>query len=238
MILPIPHHQDHKHGRLDLPGGAGLALARGRVHEFCGPSRVMLAVLTVAAGSGPIIWAFPGWQAERLNAAGIAVHFNPGRLILARARRAEDILWTAEEVLRSGAVPVLVAELPMIPGLTPVRRLQLAAEAGAEAARHRGQLAPIGLILTPQADREDGGGAPGVDSRWHLAPAPSDALMAGDSPAWVLTRQRARMAAPGAWHLTQQMREMGEGADQKTGAPKITASPRPIPLARDLGANP
>lgn len=233
MILPIPHHQDHKHGTLDLPGGAGLVLARGRVHEFCGPSRVMLAVLTLAGGTGPVIWAFPGWQAERLNAPGVAGHFNPGRLILARARRAEDILWTAEEVLRSGAAPVLVAELPMIPGLTPVRRLQLAAEAGAEAARNRGQIAPIGLILTPDAGRDAGGGAPGVDSRWHLTPAPSDALMAGDSPAWVLARLRARMAAPGMWDLRQEAGDftgqMAKGpAGAGTGRPMIRASLRSL----------
>jgi protein ImuA len=232
MILPIPHRNNlagPAHGALALPGGLGpeMALARGRVHEFCGPSRVMLAILTLAGTQGPVVWAFPGWQAERLNAPGIAPYFNPARLILVRARRAEDILWTAEEVLRSGAVPVMVAELVDLPGLTPIRRLQLAAEAGAEAARNRGQIAPIGLLLTPDAGREPGSGAPGVDSRWHLVPAPSTGVMAGDSPAWTLTRQRARMAAPGVWALHQESRDMAEGVGQRPEAPRIRVTPRP-----------
>ncbi|MDT8854107.1 hypothetical protein RNZ50_03470 [Paracoccaceae bacterium Fryx2] len=171
-----------------LPGGLGLA--RGRVHEFCGMARRTLAAMVLAESSGPVIWIGPGWQAERLFPDGLRRFADPGRLIFATARRPEDLLWSMEEALRSGAAPLVLADLTAPPGLTPVRRLQLACEAGAEAARRAGRPAPLGLMLTP-----GGGGAAGVDSRWALAPAPEGA--------WRLDRLRARTDPPASWHLAE-----------------------------------
>jgi hypothetical protein len=50
------------------------------------------------------------------------------------------------------------------------------------------------ILLTP-----GDGGAPGVETRWHLAPAPGWA--AGGAPRWRLTRARARMAPPMTWEM-------------------------------------
>ncbi|MEZ5755465.1 MAG: hypothetical protein R3D90_12110 [Paracoccaceae bacterium] len=185
---------------LPMPGGAaaGIGLARGRVHEFRGPSRVALAVQVMGEGAGPVLWITPGWQAERLYPDGVARFADPGRLISARARRVEDILWAMEEALRSGAVPLVVAEMPAAPGLTPVRRLHLAAEAGAAAAHHAGQGgAPLGLLLTGGEE-----GAPGVESRWRMHPLPRpSALLEERGEIWHLARERARGAVPAAWTL-------------------------------------
>lgn len=175
-----------------------LSLRRGRVHEFCGPARRVLAAMVMAASSGSVIWIQPGWQAERLFPDGLRDFADPGRVIFATARRPEDLLWSMEEVLRSGAVSLVIADLPGAPGLTPIRRLHLAAETGAEAARpHRPP--PLGLLLTPGE-----GGAQGVESRWHLAPvlAPGPG-MGQDLPpaAWRLGRLRARMAPPMHWRI-------------------------------------
>ena len=166
-----------------------LRLDRGRVHEFCGPARRSLALMAAGGeAGGPVLWIAPGWMPERLSAEGLLPFLNPGRLIFVLPKRADDLLWVMEEALRSAAVPLVIADLPELPGLTPVRRLQLAAETGAATGA-----APLGLILTP-----GDGGASGVESRWHLAPAHG-----ATTSNWQLQRRRARMEPPRQWLLRQ-----------------------------------
>ncbi|MEO8242856.1 MAG: hypothetical protein ABI832_11110 [bacterium] len=198
MALPIQHDSSGRKPLPEqpLPGGLGLTLLRGRVHEICGPARVTLAALILGASSGPVIWVSPGWLTERVYPPGLRDLADPGRIIFARARRPEDVLWAVEEALRSGAAPIVLADLPAPPALTPVRRLHLACEAGAEAARNRGRTPPLGLLLTP----EDGG-AQGVESRWQMQAAPSGSTLLESHSAWTLRRLRARMTPPAEWRL-------------------------------------
>jgi len=167
-----------------------IALARARAHEVTGPARIVFALAAAARLSGPVLWIQPNWTPERLMGDGVSGWIEPGRLILARARTLLDILWTAEEALRAGAVPLVVAELPSLPTLTATRRLHLAAEAGAT----RGT-SPLALLLTPEP-----GGVPGIETRWRLAPSPGWA--SGGAPRWTLTRLRARMAPESTWEMT------------------------------------
>lgn len=169
-----------------------LSLARMRVHELCGRARRTLAIWIAGAvqrtEAGPVIWVSPAWEADRLFGPGMAALCQPERFLFVDAKRPEDILWTLEEVLRAGAVPLVVGDLPGLPSLTQVRRMHLAAEAGA--AELGG--APLGLLLTPGAE----GGAPGVESRWALNPAHSPA-----EQGWWLTRLRARTAPVKGWDV-------------------------------------
>lgn len=170
-----------------LADAAAPMLRRGRVHEFCGAARRTLAALVMQADTAPdapILWIAAGWQADRLCPDGLVAFTNPGRLILVAGRREADLLWAMEEALRSGAAPLIVADLASPPGLTPIRRLHLAAEAGAQRANGP---APLGVILTPGT-----GGAAGVESRWHLAPCRGG---------WHLDRLRARLEPPKSWHI-------------------------------------
>lgn len=192
MSLPIQSRRPEA----QQPLAGDLTLQRGRVHELCGPSRLMLAARIMAKCQGPVVWIRPGWGAERLNAAGLQPLADPSRLILVQAPRDESLLWAAEESLRSGAVPLVIAELLSPPALTPTRRLHLAAETGAEAARRDNATPPLGLILLPGT-----GGAQGVESRWHMAPAPSRALLWAEEESFTLTRIRARLLPPSSWSL-------------------------------------
>lgn len=172
-----------------LPFLGTLRLARARVHEICGPARRTLALMVARETAGPVIWIQAGWLPERLFPDGISGHIAPARLIFITARRVEDLLWSMEEALRPGAVALVVADLPVPPGLTAVRRLHLAAETGAA----EGRVPPLGLILTPGE-----GGAPGVESRWHLTPRHG-----ATQSRWRLERLRARTDPPKIWHLDQ-----------------------------------
>lgn len=173
------HHQD----RPGVPLLGRFRLAGGRAHEICGTARRRLALWLLAETQGPVIWVRPAWHPDRLHMAGVRAEIDPGRLILVAPERAEDLLWVMEEGLRAGAVAAIVCDLTEPPGLTPVRRLHLAAEAGRA----------LGLILTPGE-----GGAPGVESRWRLEPAHESG-----AEGWVLSRLRARDAGPGEWAVAR-----------------------------------
>ncbi len=165
-----------------------ISLPYARAHEICGNARHMLAMLIAGAVSGPVFWIAPDWQADHLNPEGMLALADPCRFTFISVRRAEDLLWTLEEVLRSGAVPLVGAELTDLPSMTAVRRLHLAAQTGAQ----EGQCKPLGLLLTP-----GDGGAPGIETRWHMQQAHQ-----ADRTGWTLSRRRARTAPPKSWRLT------------------------------------
>lgn len=177
--------------RTNVALGPGIALLRGRVHEACGPARRTFALWLAGQTQGPVLWISPAWWSERLNPDGIMGFADPARFLFATPERVEDLLWATEEALRTGTIPLVIADLPDAPGLTPVRRLHLAAETQ--------RPAPLGLLLTP----EDGG-AQGVETRWHMAPAHQD-----QANHWHLERRRARNLPPQSWTATQTRQQGG-----------------------------
>lgn len=171
----------------DLTLAPEISLRLGRLHEACGLARRSFALWLASKTRGPVFWVAPPWTVDQLYPQGIRRFLNPGRMTFISPTRAEDVLWTLEDVLRSGQVPLVIGDLPGLPALTPVRRLHLAAEQGGVAA---GRL-PLGLILTP-----GDGGAAGVESRWQMRP-----MHHLRKNRWHLTRLRARTAPVKDWEI-------------------------------------
>ena len=165
----------------------GVALQQALVHECNGRSRVGFAMIVAAQITGHVFWIAPKWQRETLNPDGMRAFTKPQNFTFITPARPEDILWVMEETLRSGAVPLVVAQMPSLPSLTAVRRLHLAAE--------HSTTAPLGLLLTASDS-----GAPGVESRWQMQP--NHGLT---SQCWNLSRTRARTAPVKHWALTKTM---------------------------------
>ncbi|MEQ9695393.1 hypothetical protein [Shimia sp. SDUM112013] len=187
MTTQLLGRKAHREGPI-LSLATDVYLPKARLHEACGAARRVFALWLAAHLDGPVFWISPKWLPEQLHPEGVLPFIEPDRIILVRAETPEDVLACTEESLRSGHVPLVVADIPAPTGLTAVRRLHLAAESGAAATR----VAPLGLILTPGA-----GGAMGVEARWQLEPA-FDAT----TPSWTLTRLRARTAPVKRWKVT------------------------------------
>ena len=173
----------------------GPALALGRAHEVAGPARRAFAALVAGRAQGPLLWIVAGRRPGLLHPEGLMAFCDPGRLVAVHARRAMEGLWAAEEALRSGAAPVIALEPAEPPALTPVRRLQLAAEAGGEVA----PAPPLCLILTPE-----GGSAAAVETRWWIDPLPgwaTDPRPGGGAARWRVALLRDKAGPPGAWEM-------------------------------------
>src|SRR5215203_6592872 len=125
-VLPFGIAAVDKH----LPGN-GLAL--GAVHEFMeagAASEHSACAALFAAGilarlKGPVLWCVKGRDLFAPALASVGLH--PDRVIYAETHRESEILPAMEEGLRHRGLAGVVGEVARF-GLTPSRRLQLAAE--------------------------------------------------------------------------------------------------------------
>lgn len=177
-----------------------LALIRpGRVHEATGPGRRTFAAALAGRLTGPVLWLQERRERDQLCPQGLARFFDPARLVLARPTGGRALLQIAEEALRSGAAPLVVAELAEAPDLTQSRRLQIAASAnsGSQGSSRSGKRdGPRGLCLVPEGRVRSNA----AETRWHCRPVPSGC--GGDSRTrllWELVKnKRGRL---GCWEV-------------------------------------
>ncbi|MEM7189855.1 MAG: hypothetical protein AAF439_09605 [Pseudomonadota bacterium] len=144
------------------------ALSPGRVHEAAGAGRLTFALAVAGWMQGAVLWIRDRRQGDALYPLGMATYLDPARLILVRATGQLEVLQLAEEALRSGAAPLVIADMGEAPDLTASRRLQLAAGTGGG----RGLcLIPEGRLKTNAAETRwtclpmSGGGA---RQHWEL----------------------------------------------------------------------
>lgn len=162
-----------------------ISFLTGRAHEICGAARHVLALWIAAQMQGPILWIRPQWAHDVINSDYVQSFMDPGRILYVAAPRETDTQWSIEEAMRSGAAPLMIAEMTKPPSLTAVRRMHLAAE-------NAPGTPPLALLLT-----EGDGGAAGIETRWHMSPTHHDV-----PNSWRLERRRARALPPQAWAVT------------------------------------
>src|SRR5262252_6942081 len=115
----------------ELPGGGWPAGALTEIfpaHEGIGELRLLGPALAALARSGArLVWVAPPYlpYAPALAAAAI----DPRSLLIVRVTSPRDVLWAAEQALRSNACGAVLA-WPRAAKYTDLRRLQIAAEGG------------------------------------------------------------------------------------------------------------
>jgi len=200
---------------MPLHGLPDLALIRpGRMHEATGPGRRAFAAMLAGRLTGPVLWVREIQARGTLCPQGLAAFFDPARLVLARPTGGRAVLQVAEEALRSGAAPLVVAELIEATDLTASRRLQLAAGASAE-----GEGAVRGLCLLPETRTRPNA----AETRWHCMPIPGTGGHTGAGQLWELIKnKRGRL---GTWEIagSGQPGQAGQTPRTRGGATRPTA---------------
>ena len=110
----------------------------------------------------PVLWCASAGDAAELGSPYgpglVTLGIDPRRLIVVEPARASQALWAIEEGLKANALALVIGQLPSI-GLTPARRLSLAAAAGRT---------PCLLLTHPRSPA-----VAATATRWRIAPAPS-----------------------------------------------------------------
>jgi protein ImuA len=144
--------------------GFDAPLCYGQLHEIGGSAASIFVSLILIKVQGPILCCTPGWSRTRLYPPGLVqLGLDPGRIVLLQLPRIDDLLHAAHEGLRAGWHVVLELDKPL--GLTPARRLQLAAEFGGG----------LGLVMSTDAEAREAPLALSAMTRWAVSIA-GDAL--------------------------------------------------------------
>ncbi|HTQ34488.1 MAG TPA: damage-inducible protein, partial [Stellaceae bacterium] len=141
---------------------------------------------------GMVLWCT---KQRDLYGPGLAGHgLDPGRVVVVRAARDDDILWVLEEGLRAAGIGAVIGEigrLPMVAG----RRLQLAAERSGMPALVLRRWRTSGEAAAERARPS------AAVTRWRVASLPSaaDGEPGLGRPRWRVELLRCRGAKPGTW---------------------------------------
>ena len=172
-----------------LPGGGLLA---GALHEIHSPDPAdgaamgfavrLIGRFQASAAGQAVLWAScrADLFAPGLHAAGV----DPARLLMARCRDSDELLFAFEEGLKSKALSAIFGEIGEL-DFALSRRLQLAA-------------AETGATLVLLRPARFGGEPSAAVTRWRAASSPGG---------WSLTLFRCRNGRPGHWPMLAKVGE-------------------------------
>lgn len=181
----------------DLVLADQIHLSRGKTHEVEGDSADMFAVLVAAQLQGPVIWIGLDRDIKSLAPTALQHFLDPARLIMTEAITRAEILWAAEQAMRTLGVSLVVAELGKGPDLSESRRLQIAAE----------QSGCIGVMLINGRTYNSA-----AETRWHCS------ACADDENVWLWQLSKNKKGELGAWRV------LWAGGDNASGAIHLAAT--------------
>jgi len=88
-----------------------LSLQRGRVHEITGTANDSFAVVMAAKLNGPIVWIGRGRDVATLMPTALKSFIEPTRVVLTEGSNRKEVLWAAEQVLRSKGAALTIIQL-------------------------------------------------------------------------------------------------------------------------------
>jgi protein ImuA len=142
---------------------------------------------------GPVLWCLKGRDLFAPALASVGLH--PDRVIYAETRRESEVLPAMEEGLRNRGLAGVVGEVARL-GLTPSRRLQLAAE-------ESGVPSFVIRRWRNDAERASGTEPSAATTRWRVTAAPSRPLPAPGigRERWLVELLRCKGAEANSWTL-------------------------------------
>ncbi len=158
-----------------------IQLSKGKIHEAQGDSADMFAVLVAAHLQGPVIWIGLDRDIRSLAPTALQTFLDPARFIMIEAINRMEILWAAEQAMRTNGVVSVIVELKNDLDLNESRRLQIAAE----------QSGCLGVILI-------GGKAltSAAETRWQCCACPNN------ENAWLWRLSKNKKGELSTWRVT------------------------------------
>ena len=161
----------------------GVTLERVRVHEVTGLSADSFAAAVIFETVGPVVWIGRSRDVYSVYPPAISTFFDPKRLITTECLSRKEVLWAAEQALRSKGSDGVIVQLRQGPNLKASRRLQLAAELGCT----------LGLILIDKCAQSSA-----AQTRWRCDPVSSKS--AKDN-GWVWAMTKNKGGKTGRWQV-------------------------------------
>lgn len=155
------------------------------MHEIMGEARDSFAVTMAAKITGPIVWIGRARDVSSITPSALKSFLDPTRIVLTEGANRKEVLWAAEQVLRSKGAALVIIQLTMGPDLRESRRLQLAAEQGRT----------MGLILIERRAQ-----ASASQTRWLCEPMAANDNPLSESWVWELTKNKA--GPVGRWSVS------------------------------------